>query len=221
MALLNGVQAVIFDCDGVMFDSKDANAAYYNQLLARFNLPSLTGEELEFAHMHTVKQAVEYMLKRRGGEGARCLSDVSETLTFLNYADFLRYMKIEPHLKEVLTYLRPHYRTAISTNRTTTMPMLLERFGLVASFDLVVTALDVKHPKPDPESLWKILEAFKLKPHEVVYVGDSIVDQRAAQAANITLVAYCNPALEAPYHIQSLLELKDILPGQPEPFSAE
>lgn len=211
MDLLNGVQAVIFDCDGVMFDSKAANAAYYNQLLARFNLPLLTVDELEFVHMHTVQQSVEYMLTRRGGEGGRYLSGVSESLTFLNYADFLGYLKIEPYLKEVLHYLRPHYRTAISTNRTTTMPMLLERFELAASFDLVVTALDVEHPKPHPESLWKILEAFKLKPHEVVYVGDSIVDQQAAQAANVTLIAYCNPELEAFYHIESLIELKNIL----------
>jgi phosphoglycolate phosphatase len=212
MALLNGVRAVIFDCDGVMFDSKEANAAYYNQLLSRFNLPPLTEEELEFVHMHTVRQSVEYMLKRRGGEGARLLSGVSESLALLNYADFLGYMKIEPSLKEILTYLRPRYRTAISTNRTTTMPMLLERFGLASFFDLVVTALDVIHPKPHPESLWKILEAFKLKPHEAVYVGDSIVDQEAAKAANISLIAYSNSALDTPYHIRSLIELKNILP---------
>jgi phosphoglycolate phosphatase-like HAD superfamily hydrolase len=212
MNILNGVRAVIFDCDGVMFDSREANAAYYNHLLSRFNLSQLGEEELDFVHMHTNRESIVYIFSRRGGEGRRYLPEVLESLQGIDYSAFLGHMKIELHLKEILGYLRPLYRTAISTNRTTTMPLILERFGLVSCFDLVITALNVEHPKPHPESLWKILGTFKLEPHEAVYVGDSLIDQMAAQDADITLVAYCNPMLKAAYHIQSLLELKDILP---------
>jgi phosphoglycolate phosphatase len=211
MNTVNGVHAVIFDCDGVMFDSRDANAAYYNQQLARFNLPPMLEEELDFAHMHTNREALEYLFLRRGGEGRRCLPQVLESLQGMDYSSFLTYMKIEPHLKEILEYLKPVYKTAISTNRTTTMSLILERFGLTSWFDLVVTALDVEHPKPHPESLRKILGAFNLRPDEAIYVGDSLIDQMAAEQAQIPLIAYSNPILRAAYHIQSLLELKTIL----------
>ena len=35
---MNDVRVVIFDCDGVMFDSKDANTAYYNTILHHFDM---------------------------------------------------------------------------------------------------------------------------------------------------------------------------------------
>ena len=47
--------------------------------------------------------------------------------------------------------------TAISTNRTNSMPYIMERFELEPYFDMVVTALDVERPKPDPESVNLIL----------------------------------------------------------------
>ncbi len=37
------------------------------------------------------------------------------------------------------------------------MKSIMERFNLDPYFEMVVTALDVKHPKPHPESVEKIL----------------------------------------------------------------
>ena len=39
------VRVVIFDCDGVMFDSKRANEAYYNHILAHFGKPQMNGRQ--------------------------------------------------------------------------------------------------------------------------------------------------------------------------------
>ena len=44
-------------------------------------------------------------------------------------------------------------------------------------------------------------------PAEVMYIGDSVLDQQAAQAAGTQFVAFDNPALEADKHITSLKEL--------------
>ena len=42
---------------------------------------------------------------------------------------------------------------------------------------MVVSALDVRNPKPHAEPLEKVLRAFGLHPGEAAYVGDSSVDR--------------------------------------------
>jgi len=101
----------------------------------------------------------------------------------------------------------------IATNRTDTMDSVLEKNGLEEYFDLVVCAMDVKLPKPDPESLLKILDHFKIDSDQLVYVGDSKLDEVASNAANVPFIAYRNKGLTADYHISQLVEIKGILAG--------
>ena len=122
-------------------------------------------------------------------------------------------MKIEPGLKSLLEKIRPKYKTAIATNRSDTMQGIIAEHGLEGYFDLVVCALDVKNPKPHPESLIKIVEHFGIKPSQAIYVGDSVLDEMAAKAAGIPLVAYNNKDLSADYHITNLKELEEMLPA--------
>ena len=88
---------------------------------------------------------------------------------------------------------------------------MLAEFDLEGYFDLVVTSSDVRQPKPHPDVLLKILDYFGHAPHQVVYIGDSQVDELAARAAKMPLVAYRNRELAAEYHIESLGELEEIL----------
>ncbi|MBW2563737.1 MAG: HAD family hydrolase, partial [Deltaproteobacteria bacterium] len=94
---------------------------------------------------------------------------------------------------------------------TDTMDRVLIEHDLTKLFDLVVTASDVKRPKPDPEPLMKIIEYFSLKPQHMIYVGDSKLDESAAKSAGVVMVAYKNRFLSADFHIESLKELEDIL----------
>ena len=71
----------------------------------------------------------------------------------------------------------------------------MDRFGLRPYFDMVVTALDVKKPKPHRESVDKIVDTLRLDRKEVVFVGDSEVDQQTAESAGVTFVAYKNREL--------------------------
>ena len=120
-------------------------------------------------------------------------------------------MQMEPYLKGFLEYLRPTYKTAISTNRSDTMNHVLLEHGLDGCFDLVVSSLDVKRPKPHPESLLKILEHFGLSPHEAIYIGDSEIDELAAKAAGIPLVAYKNRNLSAAHGVEHFKEIEILL----------
>jgi len=91
------------------------------------------------------------------------------------------------------------------------MDRLLAEFNLDGYFDLVVTSSDVMQPKPHPEALFKILDYFDCAPVETIYIGDSQVDEMAARAAAIPLVAFRNRELLSDYHIDTLKELEELL----------
>jgi HAD superfamily hydrolase (TIGR01509 family) len=200
------VRAVVFDCDGVMFDSMKANEAYYNHILTHFGKPEMNKEECDYVHMNTAEQSVTYLFRRDPK-----LEDALAYRRDMSYLPFIPVMEMEPYLKEFLEYLRPTYKTAISTNRSDTMGPVLKEHGLEGYFDLVVSCLDVKHPKPDPESLIKILDHFGLSPEEAIYIGDSQIDEMAANAAGVPLVGYKNPRLSAAFHVTHFKEIEDFL----------
>jgi phosphoglycolate phosphatase len=200
------IAAVAFDCDGVMFDSSDANRAYYNQVLRHVGLPVMTSEQFDFAHMHTVDETIDYLIPDgRRRQAARQFRQQ------MRYHDFIGYMVMTPHLIALLNRLRPAFKTAVATNRTDTMGQVLELHGLADCFDLVVTALDVDRPKPDPEQLWTILRHFELSPEQLLFIGDSQVDAEAAGSAGVPFVAFCNANLAAGVHVESFRQVADLL----------
>jgi HAD superfamily hydrolase (TIGR01509 family) len=91
---------------------------------------------------------------------------------------------------------------------------VLKIHGLETYFDLVVSSLDVKHPKPHPESLMKILEFFNIQPSESLYVGDSLVDSQTAHAASVPFIAFRNGQLEADYHVDRMTDIAALLDAE-------
>lgn len=201
------IKAVVFDCDGVMFDSKEANRAFYDHILREFGLGGMTEDQLSYVHMHTVDESIAYLFQGTGD----LVYAADEFRTNLDYHAFLHLMNMEPGLKEFLSFLKPKYKTAISTNRTNTMDKLLEVFGLAHYFDMVVCAIDVQNPKPHPESLMKIMRELDCMPYEMLYIGDSEIDRKAAAAAGVPLVAYKNTDLSAQYHVDSFHDMIPVL----------
>jgi len=204
------IKAVIFDCDGVMFDTTGANTAYYNRILKHLGRPELTPDQFAYCHMHTVNNALKFLF-----EDAGQLEAAHAYKREMGYRDFIPMMEIEPHLKPLLRELRPRRKTAVGTNRSDTMDAVLEMHGLADDFDLVVTSRDVTAPKPAPDILTRVLERFRIAADEAIYIGDSRLDEQAAQAAGIPLVAYRNPALRAWRHVDRLDAVHDLLNNVP------
>jgi beta-phosphoglucomutase-like phosphatase (HAD superfamily) len=204
---MDALKLVIFDCDGVMFDSKDANRKYYNDLLEKFGYPLMDREEEDYVHSHNVLDSVSYIFRRHPHE----IDKVHAYRQFLDYTPYLQYMRIEPDLKEFLKFLKPQFYTAISTNRSTTMPAVMRMHNLESYFDMVVTSLDVQQPKPHAEALLKILDHFKLSADQAVYIGDSMVDREHTAGVDMRLISFKNPDLPAEYHVNSFLDI----PGLP------
>ncbi|UCD32672.1 MAG: HAD family hydrolase [Desulfobacterales bacterium] len=203
---MRNIIVVAFDCDGVMFDTEKANIAYYNSILEYFNRPVMTPEQFAYCHMHTVDQSISNLFSDE--ESYKAAQAYRKRMSYL---PFLKYMEMEPYLKPLLEKLRPQYKTAVATNRSDTMDRVLIEHSLTDYFDLVVSSNDVKRPKPYPDPLIKILEHFKIKPYQSIYVGDSELDQIAAKLADMPFVAYKNRSLVADYYIESLQEIEKIL----------
>ena len=192
------LKLVAFDCDGVLFDSRQANIAFYNAILDHFHQPRLTPAAVDFVHMHTIFESVAYLFR-----GFSDLNVVLQYARTLDYHPFIPMMVEEPHLREFLEFLRPSFAQALATNRTTTTRAVLEFHGLADHFDLVISAIDVSRPKPDPEAFRRILEHFGLSPREAIYIGDSRVDEEFSRNAGVPLVAYRNPELNADHYLDS------------------
>ncbi len=186
-------RCVIYDCDGVLFDSLEANRALYNHIAVSMGRGPITEEELRCCHTSTVRESVHCLFKDDPEGEARGLQFLSDQIDF---RDYIPYLRMEPHVLETIATLKERgLLTAICTNRTTSMPHLMERFKLGPYFDMVMTALDVEHPKPHPESVKRILAGLAVPPEETLYVGDSEVDMKTALAAGVRFVSYKNEAI--------------------------
>jgi HAD superfamily hydrolase (TIGR01549 family) len=203
------VRCVIYDCDGVLFDSLEANRRLYNHISLSSGRGPLTEEELRYCHMHTVQDSIHSLFKEDPEGEVRALEFLKHQVDF---RAFIPYLTMEPHLLPTLSALRERrIRTAISTNRTTSMPHIMERFNLRSYFDMVVTALDVTRPKPDRESVDKILDGLGVLPEETLYVGDSEIDRSTARSSGVRFVAYKNREISTGLFIEDHRDLLKLL----------
>lgn len=203
------LKLVVFDCDGVLFDSREANRVYYNDLLAHFGCPLMDKEEMDYVHMHNVSDSIRHIFRKHGRIPMEAATDYAKAL---DYTPYLRHMLMAPDLLEFLRIIAPHCHRAISTNRTTSMDMILDIFGLRPWFEIVMTAANAPRPKPAPDALHVILEHFQLRPDEAIFIGDSSVDQAHAVAAGVDLIAFRNPELEAHWHVSSFMDILNLPP---------
>ncbi|WP_020586840.1 HAD family hydrolase [Desulfobacter curvatus] len=202
-----GIKAVVFDCDGVMFDTAQANRQFYNEILACFNKPPLDDEQFKNVHMMTVTTAVEYLFPKMDDH-----RPVYEMIKTIGYASVIPLMMMEPGLLELLDAIKQAGLVrGVATNRTNTMGKVLIEHKLKKAFDIVVTASDVANPKPSPDQLEKIMGAYALLPRQIVFIGDSIYDKKAAESAGTWFIAFKQPGLEAHAHAVSMDEVGELL----------
>jgi phosphoglycolate phosphatase len=202
------IRGVIYDCDGVLLDSLEANRRFYSHLCEAAGRAPLTEEDLRYVFCHTLSEAVLFLFRNRPDLEER----VRNLLGRMDPMTYIEHMKMEPHVIETLEELkRRGILRALNTSRAGSLKLIFDRFGLSRHFDLIVTSLDIRHPKPHPESIEKILKTLHLSPAEALYVGDSVVDRQAADGTGVRFIAYKNREIANGLLIEDHLDLLDLL----------
>jgi len=178
-------RAVIFDCDGVLFDSWHANIAFYNAICATLGLPPMDRAWEDRAHFLAAASVLEEMF----GHDPALAADARRVFESTDYEPFFDLMVPVPGLFDVLAALRPAWRLGMATNRGATLAGVMRRFGLDAWLDAAVGVLDVPRPKPAPDVIRECLSRLGVPPSGGVYVGDAESDLVAARAAGVEFVS--------------------------------
>jgi phosphoglycolate phosphatase len=200
------LELVMFDADGVLFDSTESNTAYYNAIFALMGEPPMNPEEERAGVFMAAPQVFEL---RAQGDAAR-LARMREIARTMDSTPFFNLMRPPVELWPFLSSLKQRYRLALATNRSATIPALIDYLGLAGIFDAVASARDKVRPKPAPDIVELCLARAGVAAARAVYVGDSETDRIAAEAAGIHFIGV-GARVDHHHRIEQLIELPDRL----------
>ncbi|HEX8989299.1 MAG TPA: phosphoglycolate phosphatase [Rhodocyclaceae bacterium] len=191
------VRAVLIDLDGTMLDTVLDLHAAANLMLRELGRPEVTIESIRAYVGRGIPNLVKRCLARNLEAADDPEPPPAEALASFrrHYADTNgRQAAVYPGVLEGLETLRiKGVKIACITNKAEafTAP-LLQRTGLARHFDVVVSGDTLPRSKPDPMQLIWVCGHFDLRPHDMLMIGDSINDYKAARAAGcpVFLVPY-------------------------------
>jgi phosphoglycolate phosphatase len=200
----------------IIYDSLEAQTKFYNDLCSLVGRYPLNEEEIQYFYIHTDYEAIHFIFGKEKDLEKKAL----ESLKQLDLRNYIVYLKMEPHLLEALEKIKEKgILRVINTNRMISMEYIMEAFNLWPYFDMVVTPLNVKNPKPHPESIEKIIEAFKLRKEEAVFVGDSKIDKQTAESSGVRFVAYKKREIANDLFIEDHLDLLNLISNPTKPLT--
>lgn len=172
------LRAVAFDLDGTLIDSRRAIVEAF-----RATLRDRLG--IEPSDEEIVATWSLPILDRMRRYSAQDAADLAEEYVRRYAAMHDRLVRPFPGVVEVLDALRRlGYRVAIVTSkRRETTALALSAFGFDRLVDAVVADEDVAHHKPAPDAVLLVARRLGVAPDEMLLVGDSTLDIRAAKAA--------------------------------------
>ncbi|KYK28167.1 hypothetical protein AYK20_07555 [Thermoplasmatales archaeon SG8-52-1] len=191
--------AILFDMDGVLVDSLDSWWYSLNEALKEYNHKEISRDEFIKKYWgHDLK----YNLEEMG-------LDV-KILKFCNtsYKNHVDGVKIYPDTKSVLDKLQYYKKGIITNTPRDCTEQILKNFNIGKYFEVIVTADEVSKGKPSPEIVIKACNYFKVRPENVILVGDTNSDIRAGRAAGCTIIGI---NIKADYTIKKLSELTAIV----------
>lgn len=199
------IKLIIFDFDGVIVDSTKFNIDFANKVLQHFGKPKLTKKNIKDAYTMTTKEF-----------HAKYLPDICKVHSIMYskwlFVRSLHKFKHMKHLKKLLNSLKKQgYKLAIATNRADETFVILDALKIKHYFDYILTADHIKHPKPSPDAIKKVMKHFKAKPSETVYVGDTFFDSKAAKRAGIVSIILKNKKDGGDYKVNDLLEIIKVI----------
>jgi phosphoglycolate phosphatase len=179
------IRGVIFDLDGTLIDSYQAIYLSFRYAYESMGLPPLSYEEARnVVGLGLTITFNDLLGPARTPEALRLFREKYWEV----FPDHTRFL---PGAKELAAELhRRGLRQAVATNKLGRFSRaILRHFGMEDLFVAVLGDEDVAVNKPDPEMLLAAIAKMALPKEQVVMVGDSRVDIRAAQNAGIRVFA--------------------------------
>ena len=178
------LELVIFDADGVLFDSTESNTTYYNAIFARVGEAPMSPVEEKAGVFMSAPQVFDL---RAAGDQER-IARMREVARAMDATPFFDLLRPHPGLRSFLLDIKRQYRIGLATNRSATIPAIIDYLGLTGVFDAVASVRDKVKPKPAPDILELCLKRAGAAPRDAVYVGDSETDRIASEAARLHFI---------------------------------
>lgn len=188
------IKAIIFDVDGVLVDSFEANLKFFQDLMAGSGYNPPSREKYKSLFHNTMLDVIKILTRSDSEEEIKRIFE-------MGYKREVKYpielLRSPDKMEEIIDCLFKKYSLGIVTNRvkkgvfeSPTMKQIQKYFKEVISFE------DTVNHKPNPEPLFLIADKLGVKPEEVVYIGDSRTDIQAANSAGMKFILFPKSDLE-------------------------
>lgn len=205
--------AVVFDMDGVIFDSERAVMNCWVELADKYGIKNI--EKPYFACTGTtMKRTREIMLETYGTDFPYDTYAKEVSLRYHEKYDGGR-LPMKPGVVEILSFLKGEGKKialASSTRRQTVINQLRDA-GILVYFDVVICGDMVERSKPAPDIFLKACEELQVVPENAYAVEDSYNGIRAAHGGKLRPVMVPD-LLPANEEMETLAEV--ILPSLDE-----
>ena len=177
------INGVIFDMDGLMFDTERIYGIYWRQVSRELGYPM--DDELVTMMCGAVRDFQIQAIHARMGEDAPAGDIIDECMRRTRAHIASNPIPFKAGLTELLTALRERgIPVAVATGtRRVSADDMLARSGIAPYVDAMVCGDEVTACKPDPEIFLKAAELIGVVPQECIVLEDSFNGIRAAHAA--------------------------------------
>lgn len=193
------MKAILFDLDGVLVDSYYCWWSLINEVVQQQGKHPLTKAEFDATWGQGPEEDQQMFFPEK---------PISEVLRYYeeNFSRHLHLLKIEPSAQPALQQLKQNGKKlgVASNSPTGIVQQLLHYAKLDDYFDALVGVEQVARAKPEPDMIFELCKRLDVTIQDACYVGDSIYDQKAADAAQIYFVGFKRPGMKT---IQDLGEL--------------
>lgn len=179
---------LIFDLDGVLWDSKDLHFAALNSALEVSGYPPIPYIDhlTRFDGLPTSKKLKILFNDGLTAEEMKSINIQKQLFT----ADYIRSCPPNPQAAEIIAMMKKAgWGVAVASNslRATTAAVL-KQLGISHLLDFVIAADEVRNPKPHPEMYWKAMLVMDEHPRTTWIAEDSPVGREAAYASGANVI---------------------------------
>jgi phosphoglycolate phosphatase/pyrophosphatase PpaX len=177
------IEAVLWDLDGTLISTKQLYIEAYSRALRPYMKRDITEQDVRSV---PVMSELRFLRALAADDYDAALADFQRHYAELHHTHF---GGIYDGIEETLAQLRQRgLKLGIVTGKSRSSWEVSSATAQLGQFDVIVLDDDVAEPKPHPQGLLIALRELEVEAASAVYIGDSLGDMRAANAAQLTPV---------------------------------